>query len=298
MASTFYYEDYVRTQRLYIAGVNTTAIDISVVQTASGGWDETVLLKHGTYSTALAYGTLTDHTVMKSTSITAAVTGKYLMMDLNFVTTSADSTGYLIGGYDYISTAYDVGAAMARYVEVDVSGTTALNGNVSGLYCEMIVAASSVITGAGKIAGALIEMNVVAGATIAQAVHGIEVDMRDIRVDVAGETIGIKVTQAGGSNYLDYGMQFSNCFHNATAIINFDLTQGNTACVLLVEAGSHTITSFATFTGACTYFANFDNSTDGSPFTANGTKKSGTCSGWISVLDQAGTIGYINVYTS
>ena len=127
-----------------------------------------------------------------------------------------------------------------------------MNGNVQGLLSEMIVAASSVITGAGKISGITVEMNVGAGATVAQPIHGIEVDMRDIRADVAGETIGIKVTMAGGSNYLDYGMQFSNCFNTATAVINFDLTQGNTACVMLVEAGAHTITNLIETTGVVT----------------------------------------------
>ena len=285
------------TSAVDISGANTTAIDISVIQEAGGDWDEAALFKHGTYTTALAYGTITaGHTILKSTHITAAVTGHYLMADVNFIESSALSTGYFVGGYDYLNIAHTAGAAIARYVEVDLSGTAVMNGNVQGLYSEMIVAASSVITGAGKISGITVEMNVGAGATVAQPIHGIEVDMRDIRADIAGETIGIKVTQAGGSNYLDYGMQFSNCFHNATAIINFDLTQGNTACVLLVEAGAHTITSFATFTGATTYFADFNNSTDGSPFTKTVTEKTGNVVGNIKVLDQDGSPAYINVY--
>jgi hypothetical protein len=266
--------------------------------TLSGGFDDAVIFNHGTYTTALAYGVLTDHTVIKSTHVTASITGHYLMADVNYIESSGVSTGYFIGGYDYLNIAHTAGAAIARYVEVDLSGTAVMNGNVQGLFSEMIVAASSVITGAGKISGITVEMNVGAGATVAQPIHGIEVDMRDIKADVAGETIGIKVTKAGAANYLDYGMQFSNQFENTTAIINFDLTQGNVPCVLLVESGGHTITSFATFTGATTYFADFNNSTDGSPFTKTATDLSGTCSGLISVLDQDGTVGYINVWTN
>ena len=285
------------TTGINISGACTTAINVSAVQTDETGWDNAAVFKHGTYSTALAYGTQTDHLVLKATHITAGATGKYVMGEICMIETSATSTGYFVGNYTYLTVNHTVGAAMALYAEIDVTATAALNGNVQGVYVEMNVDAGT-ITGAGKISGITVEVDVEAGVTIAQPVHGIEVDMRGIKADVAGETIGIKVTMADGANYLDYGMQFSNCFDTATAVVNFDLTQGNTACVLLVEAGSHTITSFATFTGATTYFANFDASTDGSPFTKNSSKKTGTCSGWISVLDQDGTVGYINVYTN
>ena len=239
------------TNAINISGASTTAINISAAQTDETGWDGAAVMKHGTYSTGIAYGTQTNHLVLKSTHITAGATGKYVIADINVIDTTALSTGYFIGGYNYITVNHTVGAAMAMYAEVDVTATAALNGNVSGYYSEMIVNAGT-ITGAGKINGLLVEMKVTAGVTIAQELHGIEVDMRGIKADIAGRTVGIKVTHAGGSNYLDYGMQFSNCFDTATAVLDFDLTQGNTACGILMDSGAYTITTGVSFTGIYT----------------------------------------------
>ena len=275
---------------------------ITDVQPDETGWDGAAIMQHGTYTTALAYGTQTDHLVMKSMHITAGATGKYVFGDIMVIDTSATSTGYFVGGYDYITVNHTVGAAMARYVEVDVTATAALNGNVSGLYSEMCVTAG-VITGAGKINGILVEMNVTAGVTIAQELHGIEVDMRDIKADIAGRTVGIKVTEAGGSNYLDYGMEFSNCFHTATAVMHYDLTQGNTACVEKVDAGAYTIANFLTFTnsgaGSITSFADFSGygSGEGEIIEADGTLATGNY-GKLKIICCNEAAGYINVYTT
>ena len=239
------------TTGINISGANTTAINVSAVQTDETGLNGACILKHGTYSTAIAYGTQTDHLVLTSMHITAGATGKYVIGSFLGVDTSATSTGYFIGNYNYLTVNNTVGAAMGFYSEVDVTATAALNGNVSGYYSEMIVNAGT-ITGAGKINGLLVEVSVTAGVTIAQEVHGIEVDMRGIKADVAGQTVGIKVTEAGGTNYLDYGMQFSNCFDTATAVLDFDLTQGNVACGILMDSGAYTITTGVSFTGIYT----------------------------------------------
>ena len=229
--------------------------DAIVFETAMtpGGWDVGVLLRHGSMSVPIDYGiVLANDLVLLETSVEAIATGQWVIGQVNQLSSSGTSTGYFLGGYNYILVNHDVGAAFSLYTEVDITATAALSGNVSGLYSEMVVAAGAVVTGAGKISGLLIEMNVVATATVAQPIHGIEVDMRDIKVATAGEKIGIKVTMAGGTGFIDYGMQFSNCFNNATAIINFDLTQGNTACVMLAEAGAHTITNLIQTTGVVT----------------------------------------------
>ena len=222
----------------------------SKAQTSKTGFASAAFLRHGSYTTGLAYGTLTGHLVVKSMHITAGVTGKYVIGDLCMIESSAISTGYFIGNYAYLVVGHTVGAAMAVYAEVDITATAALNGNVQGLFSEVIVSAGT-ITGAGKISGLTVEVSVTAGVTIAQPVHGIEVDMRGIKADVVGETIGIKVTMAGGANYLDYGMQFSNCFDQATAVLNFDLTQGNTAIGILFESGSYVIGSAIKIDGVC-----------------------------------------------
>lgn len=279
-----------------ISGACGTAIDISAVQTDETGWDNAAVIKHGTYSTALAYGTQTDHLVMNSMHITAGATGKYVMGDICMIETSATSTGYFVGNYAYLVVAHTVGAAIALYAEVDVTATAALNGNVQGLYCEINVDAGT-ITGAGKISGITVEVDVESGATVAQPIHGIEVDMRGIKVDVAGETIGIKVTMADGSNYLDYGMQFSNCFNTATAVINFDLTQGATACVLLVESGAHTITNFISITGIVTNFADFVAGASGTHCLFANVAIPGVNTSHALQIDISGTPHYIPVYS-
>ena len=238
---------------LKFTGTAAGGIEFATAMTSEQGWNVGVLFQHGSMSTPIAYGTVAaNDLVLMETSVSALATGQWVIGQVNQLSSSGVSTGYFLGGYNYVLVNHSVGAAIAQYAEVDITATAALSGNVSGLYSEMIVAAGAAVTGAGKIAGLLIEMNVVATATVAQPIHGIEVDMRDIRVDCAGEMIGIKVTMAGGSNYLDYGMQFSNCFNTATAVINFDLTQGDTACVMLVEAGAHTITTLIETTGAVT----------------------------------------------
>jgi len=290
------------TYGLNIAGACTTAINVSAVQTDETGLNAACVFQHGTYSTALAYGTQTDHLVLKSMHITAGATGKYVIGDFCQIDTSATSTGYFVGNYNYLTVNNTVGAAIANYAEIDVTATAALNGNVQCYYAELNVDAGT-ITGAGKLSGMTIEVDVEAGVTVAQPIYGIEVDMRGIKVDVVGQTAGIKITKADGSNYLDHGLLFSNEFSNTTSVIEMDLSQGNTPVGIRFNAGTagHVITSalqFVSTTGGTTYFADFAGAADGLPFTKNSTKKESTCSGWISVLDQDGALGYINVWTS
>ena len=290
---------------ILIGGTNTAcAINISAIQGAGGDWDAAALIKHGTYSTALAYGAITaGHTVLKSTHVTATVTGHYLMGDLNFLETSGVSTGYFVAGYNYVNVAHTCGAAIGQYVEVDFAGTSEMTGNCQGLFSEVIVNAGSVISGAGKISGATIEVNIVAGATVVQPVYGIEVDMRDIKADIAGQTAGIKITKAGTSNYLDYGILFSNQFENTTAVIGFDLTQGSTPTVMLLDTGAHTTTTFAKFnnTGAGVITNLFDFSGYGS---GNGeiieadAAEATSIYGKLKIIDCSGNAAYINLWST
>jgi len=230
----------------------SNGINITTATTGTG-WDVGTLFQHGSMTSPIAHGTVSaNDLVLNLKGISATATGQWVVGDLTYLESAAASTGYFLAGYNYINIAHNAGAAIAKYVEVDISGTSALSGNVQGLYSEMIVAAGSVITGAGKISGATIEMNVVATATVANPVIGLEVDMRDVKVDCVGEMIGIKVTKAGSGNYLDYGMQFSNQFENCIAVLNFDLTQGNAAMGILFESGSHTTTTAIGMTGAHT----------------------------------------------
>ena len=275
-----------------------TVLDISVKQNPTPGWDSAALEKHGTYSTAIAYGSIVaDDLILRATHISATPTAQNVVGEVVRLDSEADHTGYFWGIISYLTTSHASGGATAMYAEVDITATAALAGNHTGLLSEINVTAGT-ITGAGKIEGILVDVNITAGVAIAQTVVGIEVDMRGIKADVAGETIGIKVTKSGPGNYLDYGMQFSNQFENTTAIINFDLTQGSVPCVLLVESGAHTITSFVTFTGITTYFADFSGGADGFPFLDGDTDLGTTCAGKIAIKDAGGDIAYINTWTN
>jgi len=228
------------------------AIDITGIQTP-GGWNDGAIFQYGVMNAPIACGTVSaNDLVLKSICASATATAQWVIGEITQLETAAACTGYFLGGYNYLLVAHNCGAAIAQYVEIDISGTSALSGNHQGLFSEIIVAAGSVITGAGKIVGASIEMNVVATATVANPVIGLEVDMRDVKVDCAGEMIGIKVTKAGSGNYLDYGMQFSNQFQDCIAVLNFDLTQGNAAMGILFESGSKTTTTAIGMTGAHT----------------------------------------------
>jgi len=253
---------------------------------ADTGYDKAAFIQHGTRTTALVYGTQTSHLLLRSHNITAGATGVYVIGDHGIITTSALSTGYFTGSHYRVNVGHTVGAARAYYGEVNITATAVLNGNVRCFYADLYIAAGT-ITGAGKLNGVSVEVAVLAGTTVAQGISGIEVDMRGIKVDVAGETIGIKVTMAGGGNYLDYGMQFSNCFNTATAVLNFDLTQGNVACVILTESGAHTITKAFSFTGTITTLLHFGATGAG---IVHGGAAAANVAGYIKVM--VGTTAY------
>ena len=286
-----------------VAATCTTAINVSAVQTDETGYDASCVFQHGTHTTALVYGTQTDHLVLKSTHITAATTGKYILGDFVGIDTSAASTGHIFARKNYITVNHNTGAVRAIYNQVDITATALLNENVTGMKCGIDINAGT-ITGTGKISGICVEVDVIAGCTVANHIYGIEVDMRDIRVDTAGDKVGIKVTMAGGAsppgqNYLDYGLQFSNCFDTATAVVHFDLTQGSTACGMLFESGAHTTTSIIKVNDIATYFLDLDGCNGAN---ATITSDSGSAAtDWkarIKVKTDDGTDGWINVYST
>ena len=138
--------------------------------------------------------------------------------------------------------------------------------------------------------------------------------------DVSSEVIGISAQiygAAAAGTGLHWGvksdLRHTNCPSGAghTSACYFGVATVDISCGMYLEAlgsktmysgiylhGAGTITNGIECNGAVTNFANFNNSTDGSPFTKNNTAKSGTCSGWIKVIDQDGTAGYVNVYTN
>ncbi|HUV84869.1 MAG TPA: hypothetical protein VMV86_04120, partial [Methanosarcinales archaeon] len=194
-----------------------TSKDIPTAQPGEVGWDDAVLSKHGTYTTAIAYGAVVaDDLILRSMHISATPTAQNVVGEVVRLDTEAAHTGYFTGIYSYLTTAHSSGGAKALYGEVDITATSALAGNHQAVYAEVCVTAGT-ITGAGKIVGVAADVSVTAGVTIAQEVIGLEVDMRGIKANVVGRTTGIKITKAGAGNYLDYGLLFSNQFENSTA---------------------------------------------------------------------------------
>ena len=289
------------TTSITFSTANTTAINVSVAQTDETGFDAACVFQHGTHTTALAYGTQTDHLVLKSSHITAAITGKYILGDYVGIDTSAASTGHIFARKNYITVNHSTGAVRAIYNQVDITATAVLNENVTGMKCGIDINAGT-ITGVGKISGITVEIDVVAGSTVANHIYGIEVDMRDIKVDTAGDKVGIKITEAGGSNYLDYGLQFSNCFNTATSVVHYDLTQGNTAAVIKCDAGAYTIASYQTFTnttGSVTSFADFTGYGSGEGEIIEKDANAATdIWGKLKIINTDGAAGYINVYST
>jgi len=278
-------------------------IDIPLAVPGSRGWDDAVLFKHGTYSTAISYGAFSaDDLILKASHITATPTAQNVVGEVVRLGTEAAHTGYFTGIYSYLTTSHNSGGAKALYGEVDITATSALAGNHQAVYAEVCVTAGT-ITGGGKIVGVAADVSVTAGVTIAQEVIGIEVDMRGIKADVVGRTTGIKVTKAGASNYLDYGLLFSNQFENTTACIGFDLTQGSAPLAMLIDTGAHTLTTFAKFnnTGAGVITNLFD-FTDYAPGAGEIAIKGGSAAssiwGKLKIINTDGAAGYINVYNT
>jgi len=146
-------------------------------------------------------------------------------------------------------------------------------------------------------------MDIATTATVAQEVTCLEVRPH-IRANIAGSSSGIRINvNCSTANYLDYGLDIRSMSANQTGAMRVLFTGASAslpAAIILEGQASSTsvITSGIKMQGSTTYFADFDTSADAAPFTKNSTAKSGTCSGWISVLDQDGTVGYINVFTN
>lgn len=281
----------------------TTAINVSGVCTGntSNGLLGSAILQHGSYTTPVAHGSITaTHLVLQSIHISIASTGQYVFGNLCRLDTSGTTTGHLIGHYGYIyHGAYACGDSYAVRGRIDITATAAL-GLADALMGEVNITAGTVTGSSGaSINGLHIDVNVTAGATVAQEIHGILINTSGIAVDTSGDKIALKIEHAGGSNYLDYAIHIGNCLHNATAAIFIQATQGDLACGIKFDAGGHTMTTALSFnaTAAITYFADFTGTTG-----ANGTcyeddaNAATNIEGKIMCLDKDGNKIYINCY--
>jgi len=272
--------------------------------TGATGLDGVSGISMGTYSTPLVYGTQTTHLVLKSTSITAGATAVYVFGDINRITTSADSTGYMNCSYDYLSVGHNLVNGWATRGRVAITATCEV-GEMSGLLgtCEVTGTTAVTVSGGTVLASAILDLDIATTATVAQEVTCLEVRPH-IRADIAGSSAGIRVNvNCSTANYLDYGIDIRSMSANQTAALRILMTGASASLPagIIIEgqaSTSSTITSAIKVNGAATYLLDFSSGTDGSPLTANGTSKSSTCQGWISVKDADGNIGYINVWAS
>jgi len=287
-----------------ITSTNACAINVSAVQTDETGLTQAAVFKHGSYQTALAYGTQTAHLVLKSMNITAGATAVYVFGNVTRITTSATSTGYMNCSYDYLSVGHNLVNGWATRGRVALTATCEV-GEMSGLLgtCEVTGTTAITVTGGAVLASAILDMDIATTATVAQEVTCLEVRPH-IRANIAGSSSGIRINvNCSTANYLDYGLDIRSMSANQTGAMRVLFTGASAslpAAIILEGQASSTsvITSGIKMQGSTTYFADFGASVDAAPFTKNGTAKTGTCSGWISVLDQDGTIGYVNVYTN
>ena len=288
-----------------IASANTTAINVSVAQTDETDLDAACVFQHGSYSTALAYGTQTDHLVLKSMNITAGATAVYVFGDINRITTSATSTGYMNPSYAYLSVGHDLVNGWAVRGRCDITATCEI-GEMAGLLGTVDVAASTVITqtGAPPLAGAILSATIGAGATVEQEVMCLEIRPL-IGANIAGSTSGIRVNvNCSSANYLDYGIDIRSMSANQTAALRILMT-GDTAALpaaIVLEGQSSstsTITTLFKVNGLTTYFADFSG-TDGSENTAYEADANAATGivGKVMLNTSAGAKGYINVYST
>jgi len=292
---------------LVVSGTNTTAINVSAVQTDETGLDAAAVFQHGTLSTALAYGTQTDYMILKSTHITGAATGTYIFGNIQKVTTSADSTGYVYVAYNAISTGYDLVNGYATKSHIAVTDTCELGENASVLG-TLEITANKVITGTGTpspttiLTSGLFSTTINAGASVEQEVSCIEVKPL-IKANIAGTSAGIRVNiNCSSPNYVDYGIDIRSMGKDQTAAMRILATPASNALATGIymegqDSSTSTITNAIGLAGTVTNvldFAEGDGSQGATEGTGSGTTNI-TCDAKIKI-DIEGSTYYIVAY--
>ena len=204
---------------------------MSVVQpTDVTGFDEAILHKHGTYSTALAYGNQSeDNLVVKSMHITASATAMYIFGDINYIETSAASTGWIHVGYNRLNVAHDLVNGYATRGRVAVSAACALGEHAAILGSMEIGAYAITATGSAVLAAGILDLEIASGAAVAQEACCLEIRPR-VRQNVVGSTCGIRINvNCEAANYVDYGLDIRSMSANQIAAIRILATPGTAA---------------------------------------------------------------------
>jgi len=282
----------LRKRNINISRKSSNAINVSVVQDDETGLDETAVFKHGTYSTALAYGSQTDHMVFKSMHVTAAATAaKWVFGDVNYIETSADSIGYIDVGYNYLSVGHNLVNGFASRGRVAVTAACTL-GEHCGVLGTMEIGAYAIDkTGSATLSAGIFDTEVTAGATVKQEVTCLEIRPR-IRANIEGSSCGIRINiHCSSTNYVNYGLDIRSMSAQQTAAIRILATPTSDAlpCGLHIEGQSSstsTVTNAISLAGIVTNVLDFA-STDGTNGAARGT--------WSSCGTTTQPDGYIKV---
>jgi len=289
------------TNGLHISGACTTAINVSTVQTDETGLTAAALLQHGSYSTGLAYGTQADFLIMKSMHITGAATGTYIFGDVNRIDTSADSTGYIHVGYNYLSVGHALANGYATRSRLAITDDCELGEQVACL-ATMEIGAHT-LSGAGDLRAGLFELNIAAGAVVATEAHCVEIRPL-VAENVAGITSGIRVNiNCSSPNYVDFGIDIRSMSSQQTAAMRILATPASDALPVGIHiegqsSTTSTITHAISLVGTITNALHF-NETDGSQAALTmGTYNSGYDQTPIASIkiDMNGTAGYIYVH--
>ena len=294
------------TSGINVSGICTTAINVSVAQTDETGLGASAVFQHGSYNTALAYGTQTNYLVMKCMNITAAATSTYVFGDINRITTSAASvTGYIHVGYNYLSIGHDLVNGYASRGRVEITAGCAVGETTAVLgTCNIANSVAVTATGTAVVSAGIFDLAIGTSAALAQEGTCIEVRPR-IRTNVVGVTSGIRINiPCATPNYVDYGLDIRSMSAQQTAAIRIHATPNADALTNGIwiegqDTSNSTITNAIRLVGTvtnCLYFAEADGS-QGAHSSDSITANAGASTGSFRI-SIAGVAYYVPIYAA
>ena len=209
------------TDGIALSGACSTAVNVSVAQTAGDGFVTASVLQHGSYNTALAYGTVTDTLVMQTTHITATpASADYVMGSVNYIETQAASAGYIHVGYNRLDVNFDLVNGYASRGRVAIGDDCAL-GEQSACLASMEIGAHAITaTGSATLTAGLFDLDITAGATVAQECACLEIRPRVRENGLVGSTCGMRINvNCEAANYVNFGLDIRSMSANQTAAI-------------------------------------------------------------------------------
>jgi hypothetical protein len=255
MASTFYYRDWVRTQRIYTEGSPANAFDFAGSPTQNqiaitGTWGDGITnaaISIGDYSTAYSIGSTSEHKLGIVSHLSATIDDASNMIPLMGAFTvgadSASATAQCILGKGVC--AYDIADMYGVRGSITVSGSPAVN-QIFGLYSTLTLSTTCVIAATGNVAGAAIQIDGAVDVTRDSGsdahVSGIWVNWRAKSIASVG-AYGVRVGVAGTVGEMDSAFRLD----------------GSGATDQMLECANTAVTYFAKYSASC----NFADTTSG-----------------------------------